>query len=499
MISLKIENIFLNNLLQNNKDLLFKEGSILNGKILSLIDEIAIIEVKGHGSVQARIETDLKMNLNDEISFLVKSAKGDVINLKPLLENDKIQTNLKENNSISKLLQSINIKETKLSIGLVESLMKYNIPITEQKINEGIKILEKLSQLINVNEDEKVVLISPNMRNTDIINNNTQNEANKTNETNQTTEKSIMELSEGEVSIPVEKEDIRFMLVSNKDNYSNMKEISSIVKEYLGDEINNNIKMNTMDEGNVIDKINVSKEEGFLKLTSFLIKNNIKPSLNNIKNLKDLNNNPIEFAKNLKEINSLIKKSEKNQLDKVFVDTEKETVTTNYLQRIDKELGEIEKLIRNTNDNSNLQQKNELKNLENKIDFLKDLNKDLSFVFLPIHHRKEDLEGVLAFLKDKRNKKGSSEKTNVFINLNTNNLGKIRISCQLTGDLINAKISINKEDLELFKSAEKILVEKISSFGYILNKIEFITDDFIQIVDLLVSNPNPTYILDLKV
>ncbi len=499
MISLKIENIFLNNLLQNNKDLLFKEGSILNGKILSLIDEIAIIEVKGHGSVQARIETDLKMNLKDEISFLVKSAKGDVINLKPLLENDKIQTNLKENNSISKLLQSINIKETKLSIGLVESLMKYNIPITEQKINEGIKILEKLSQLINVNEDEKVVLISPNMRNTDIINNNTQNEANKTNETNQTTEKSIMELSEGEVSIPVEKEDIRFMLVSNKDNYSNMKEISSIVKEYLGDEINNNIKMNTMDEGNVIDKINVSKEEGFLKLTSFLIKNNIKPSLNNIKNLKDLNNNPIEFAKNLKEINSLIKKSEKNQLDKVFVDTEKETVTTNYLQRIDKELGEIEKLIRNTNDNSNLQQKNELKNLENKIDFLKDLNKDLSFVFLPIHHRKEDLEGVLAFLKDKRNKKGSSEKTNVFINLNTNNLGKIRISCQLTGDLINAKISINKEDLELFKSAEKILVEKISSFGYILNKIEFITDDFIQIVDLLVSNPNPTYILDLKV
>lgn len=499
MISLKIENIFLNNLLQNNKDLLFKEGSILNGKILSLIDEIAIIEVKGHGTVQARIETDLKMNLNDEISFLVKSAKGDVINLKPLLENDKIQTNLKENNSISKLLQSINIKETKLSIGLVESLMKYNIPITEQKINEGIKILEKLSQLINVNEDEKVVLISPNMRNTDIINNNTQNEANKTNETNQTTEKSIMELSEGEVSIPVEKEDIRFMLVSNKDNYSNMKEISSIVKEYLGDEINNNIKMNTMDEGNVIDKINVSKEEGFLKLTSFLIKNNIKPSLNNIKNLKDLNNNPIEFAKNLKEINSLIKKSEKNQLDKVFVDTEKETVTTNYLQRIDKELGEIEKLIRNTNDNSNLQQKNELKNLENKIDFLKDLNKDLSFVFLPIHHRKEDLEGVLAFLKDKRNKKGSSEKTNVFINLNTNNLGKIRISCQLTGDLINAKISINKEDLELFKSAEKILVEKISSFGYILNKIEFITDDFIQIVDLLVSNPNPTYILDLKV
>lgn len=499
MISLKIENIFLNNLLQNNKDLLFKEGSILNGKILSLIDEIAIIEVKGHGSVQARIETDLKMNLKDEISFLVKSAKGDVINLKPLLENDKIQTNLKENNSISKLLQSINIKETKLSIGLVESLMKYNIPITEQKINEGIKILEKLSQLINVNEDEKVVLISPNMRNTDIINNNTQNEANKTNETNQTTEKSIMELSEGEVSIPVEKEDIRFMLVSNKDNYSNMKEISSIVKEYLGDEINNNIKMNTMDEGNVIDKINVSKEEGFLKLTSFLIKNNIKPSLNNIKNLKDLNNNPIEFAKNLKEINSLIKKSEKNQLDKVFVDTEKETVTTNYLQRIDKELGEIEKLIRNTNDNSNLQQKNELKNLENKIDFLKDLNKDLSFVFLPIHHRKEDLEGVLAFLKDKRNKKGSSEKTNVFINLNTNNLGKIRISCQLTGDLINAKISINKEDLELFKSAENILVEKISSFGYILNKIEFITDDFIQIVDLLVSNPNPTYILDLKV
>ncbi|OZV12891.1 hypothetical protein CIW83_06660 [Tissierella sp. P1] len=60
-------------------------------------------------------------------------------------------------------------------------------------------------------------------------------------------------------------------------------------------------------------------------------------------------------------------------------------------------------------------------------------------------------------------------------------------------------MNIKSEDLELFKSTEKQLVEKISLIGYSLDKIDFVLDNDIQIIDTMVSNPNPIYILDLKV
>ncbi|MDR7856352.1 hypothetical protein [Tissierella sp.] len=497
---MKIENHLLNNLLLNNKDLLLKEGSILKGKILTFLDQIAIIEVKGHGSIQARVETDLKMNTNDEISFLVKSIKDSVINLKPINEDDSLQIDFKENRSISKLLQSINIKETKLSIGLVENLMKYNDSITEQKLNEGIKILEKLLQLINIKDEEKVVLVSPNTKNIGYSENNPQinNESNSQIEAKRPL---TIELNRVNTYIPIEKEDIKYMLVANKNDYQNMKEISSIVKEFLGDEINTSINTEKMtsDNENVNNEIIFNKEEEFLKLTSFLIKNNIKPSLNNVKNLRELNNNPVDFANDFKKVNTIINRIENMQPDRALLNIEDKDILNDYMPLRDNELEELQVLLRNLSNNANLQQKDELKSLENKIDFLRELNSDLSLVFLPIHHRKENLDGILTFLEDKRKKKGSNENINIFINLNTNNLGKVSISCQLLGDLINAKISIKREDLELFQSAEDLLVEKISSLGYVLNKIDFVTDSIVQILDTMISNPNPTYILDLKV
>ncbi|MGJ0846810.1 hypothetical protein ACR77J_08975, partial [Tissierella praeacuta] len=126
-------------------------------------------------------------------------------------------------------------------------------------------------------------------------------------------------------------------------------------------------------------------------------------------------------------------------------------------------------------------------------------NTNLSFVFFPIKHMEKELDGVLTLIKEDRKKKNYNGKTNIYINVETYNLGNIKVSCQLSSNVLQIKMNIRNEDLELFKSTEKQLIEKISLIGYSLDRIDFILDNSIRIIDTIVSNPNPIYILDLKV
>ena len=164
MIVLRIENLLLNKFILDNREGIFTEGYSFKGKVLELIDNLILIDIKGHGTIQAKLDSNVKIAVNDEISFLVESVDNNEIILKPLIKDKlpevQLSKDYKENNPISHLLKSINIKETKLSIGIVENLMKYNAPITEQNLTDGIKILEKLFQLSNLEDGEKVIQVN---------------------------------------------------------------------------------------------------------------------------------------------------------------------------------------------------------------------------------------------------------------------------------------------------------------------------------------------------
>lgn len=295
------------------------------------------------------------------------------------------------------------------------------------------------------------------------------------------TSKEITLKDEGiEQLILPEKVNIKNLLIVEKNDYLEKEDLSSLVKEVLGN--------------------NIENKEELIKIISFLTKNDIKPSLNNIKNLKELNKDPMEFSKSFEKINSLVdnlktdKDSKKLKLIEDNLNFNKENIEKNSVK-----VEEIKKIIDNSKDNTKINLKENIKVLENKIDFLKDMNKDLSFLFLPINFGKKDLEGALTILKGKKKKNPSDNKTNIFINLNTDNLGNIKISCEAIYNLLSIKINIKKEDLELFQSMEGQLIEKVSILGYEIDKINFELNKDIQIIDSMASNSNPTYFLDIKV
>lgn len=445
---MRIENLSLNNIIIDNKEGIFNEGYTFKGKILELIDNLILIDIRGQGVIEAKLETDVKLTVNDELSFIVKSKNDDdIIILKPLINDKSLEVQpskyAKENNPISNLLKNINIKETKLSIGLVENLMRYNAPLSESNIIDGIKTLERLFQLANLEDDKKVILINQDSIDKDLIidENITNKEDFKTDiplkRNYQLIDKENALESNGldnnilENNVPIEKIDIKYLLVANKDDFSDNKDISKFVKEFLE------------------NKIDIESKEEYVKIISLFLKNNIKPSLNNIKNLRDLNRDPIEFLSKLKL--------------------------------------------------SDLNSKEETKDLNNKMDFLKEMNKDLSFSFNQINYKEKNLDGVLTLIKEKKHKTNHNQRLNVYINLETYNLGNVKVSCQLISNSLSVRMNVRDKDLKLFKSTVKQLVEKISLIGYSLDKIDFVVDNNIELIDTIISNPNPTYILDLKV
>ncbi|TCU70604.1 hypothetical protein EV204_10730 [Tissierella praeacuta] len=477
---MRIENLLLNNFILNNKEDILSEGYTFKGKVLELIDDLIFIEIDGKRTIQAKLETDMKMNIDDEVSFLVKSVDDNEIVLKPIIK-EKLQLSIpKENNPISNLLKNMNIKENKISMKLVENLMRYNAPITEENITDGIKTLEKLFQLSNLTNEDKVVLInnsSPMKK--DLILEKIENIQEKTPikiDSNLNREL-ITEENIIEDNTSPDKVDIKSLLVISKADDKEHENIAPLIEEF------------------VVNGDNVDFEED-IKIISFFLKHNIKPSLNNIKNLRELNENPIEFVKDLKLIDKRINKDSPKSINGIQLENNE---TKYIISDKDTKILELQKNISNFENTKDLKLAEDVKNFTNKIDFLKDMNKNLSFVFFPIKHMEKELDGVLTLIKEDRKKKNYNGKTNIYINVETYNLGNIKVSCQLSSNVLQIKMNIRNEDLELFKSTEKQLIEKISLIGYSLDRIDFILDNSIRIIDTIVSNPNPIYILDLKV
>ena len=137
--------------------------------------------------------------------------------------------------------------------------------------------------------------------------------------------------------------------------------------------------------------------------------------------------------------------------------------------------------------------------IENKLNLLNQLGKEMYFLHIPIASLNREIEGTIDIIKKNRSGKDKDKPISIFINLSTNNLGNVKIGCLNYEDRIDLRLKINKEDIELFKDMKNILVDKVLAIGYILNKIDFTFDDYIDFNKDIVETNNELYFLDIKV
>ena len=137
--------------------------------------------------------------------------------------------------------------------------------------------------------------------------------------------------------------------------------------------------------------------------------------------------------------------------------------------------------------------------MEYKIDFLNEINKKMTFVYIPIEIKNFKEESSITMLKKKKESFTGKDKVNLFINLNMKYLGNVRVYCEVFDDLINLNFSLDNDNVHLFKSNEEYLTYKLNEKGYRLNSINYVLDEKFNLIDTLIENHEPHYFLDVKV
>lgn len=495
-----VKNLLTNYINQNSPKDLFQEKTIFHGEIIRIEGDIIFLEILGKGIIQAESNLDLEEMIGEDVKFIVESKDGNTVKIKPLIDESLKDITKGENRSISKILKDFNIKETDISKDLTRNLMKYEVPLKSNTLKNAIKTLDKLIELSEL-KDEGLFFIDNEIK--------TQTENNKSAELDGN---STLESKENHKQNNGKKSSIES--ISRESLNEVLDELPAIKKEFLSDIkkllVSNNLNDNEIKLGKEVKEIlenfeiETDKKE-LLDIISLMTKNKIKPSLNNIKNLKEFIDNPLKFAKVFEAIedikNSKQMESIKNKdgitLNKEFKDlnVNKNIKNIDFKNMEDKDI-DIEKL--KTNDkNSN---KLELINLKEKIEFIKDLNKDMYFHLIPFNVGKEKLNGIVNIIKEKdKNKTSSEDNINIYISLDTNNLGNITVSCQSKFDRLEIKVGIDKKDIDFFEKRKEVLIKRIEMLGFNISTLEFIWEEKVSINDNLRSNSNSIHFLDIKV
>lgn len=448
----------------NNNEL--KEGSTVNGEIIDILDEYVFLNIEDLGLIRAENRLNVDDLKGKKISFTVKLLKNGKIELVPLLnENvEEVASNSDDNLkklTISKILKEYGILEDDITRELLETLFEYNIPINSDNINREIKIIDKLEDIFNKTLNEKIILFNDSQD-------------------------------------PI-KEDIKKFIIVEKDDYPEKNDLNFIYNEIR----------------NLLPNGKVSSE--FIKIITFLIKNQICVSLNNLKNLNDIMENKELIPEKLLNIVNIVEgKNEENiykkqDIQKIFhngkiniaFSKENAIAIKDYYKNLGNELKKIKGILKNDIDNKNLNiyknAEKDIKELMYKIDFLNEINEKMTFVYVPMTIKNFKENNAITILKKKKGSFNGKDKVNFFINLNMEYLGNVKVYCEVFDDLINLNFSLNNDNVYLFKSNEAYLTQKLSEKGYRLNSINYVLDEEVNLINTLIENHEPYYFLDVKV
>lgn len=443
------------------KEGFFAKGNLIEGEIIEVEDDLVLIHIKDVGIIKAKSESHLSAQEGKILNFIVKDIQKDCIQLKPILPNvtkeKDFQLATVNDEKLVGILEEYNIKPTTSSAKFLKNLMEFNIPIDKDNVVRGVWLTDKLEQLINLKENTVPILASTGNLEIDVSD--------------------------------ILKEDIRNILViegneveDNKEsNISYAKDFTGVINEFVKD----------------FPKLN---DDLLQKTVIFFMKYNIKPSLKNVKYFLELELDPSSFSKDFEMLKEFNVFKFTNPIKRFIIDND--GVTKTIEQENIKYVNILSKTISLLKDikADNEKTKEIIEELIDKCSFLKDMNKELIFIHLPLNMDKDYKDTIITFLKNRKQEKGYKNKLNIFINLNTKRLGTIRIACLVWDNYIDVKFSgINKEDIYLFESRENLLRNLVETTGYEIRTVEYINRDFTSILDTLKLNITNIFNLDIRV
>lgn len=111
------------------------EGQMFEGKIVDVNGSQVTIRMNGDAMLQARMAEAMNMNIGDSLSFLVKENSGSTVLIQPFAQN----TEAMKDNAIFKLLEQNNLTPSEKNYQIAETLLSQNMRVDRASMQRLIQ------------------------------------------------------------------------------------------------------------------------------------------------------------------------------------------------------------------------------------------------------------------------------------------------------------------------------------------------------------------------
>lgn len=494
-------------------------GDTFSGKILTIDDMKAMLQLGDGSQVLAHLTDGANVNVGDTLTFMIANNDNNNIAIKPLMK-DAQQAVL-----INKALDAAGLVPSEANIDIVKELLSLNMPVSSDEIAAMVKYSNKFPEG-NLNTIANLLRLDMPVTQENI----TQFEAYKTYEHSilgklDDIGGNIKNLFEGLVSDDRVNNEILQGVKLTNSSQSAISGNAALLNE-LVDIFYTDVELNEAAKNTPVNEI--ISEDGFLMLNEAL-KNAADKYADNedvLTLLKQLQTKTADTKDLLTKVTGLIKNNPKLSEDlKDFIgsaDFKKlvDEMINQTMKLTPSDISEhdginkfyrrmknnIEKAIETANgSNSAKELANDMSQIKSNIDFMNDLNKNMTFFQMPIKFSESATNGELYVFTNKKALANNPDNVSALLHLDMENLGPMDIYVKLMGKNVSTNFCLETEELlDFVYSHIDKLNARLEAMGYSCEFKMQQSDDkkFDMMKDFVAPQTNQLttsqYILDLK-
>ncbi len=457
----------LNTGIQLLKDML--AGDTFSGKVLSVEDNNVLLSMNGK-SLLAHLSDNASVQVGQNVTFMVEDNNGTNISIKPLVSEQQ-QALL-----ITKALDAAQFPVTDTNISIVNELLKLNMPINAETIAQMVKHANKFPET-NINTLANLVKLEIPVTESNIA----QFEAYKSYEHSITNELNdmvggfaeLLKGANGESGAATQAANTFGEIINMLYTADSAEGMSERPSDTLVNTLGQDGIQNLSDKlDSLVEKFTLAGQDG--ETLSSLI-NNLKEGNTTVKqflsDVSDIIKNNPQLAKELEELldsddfSKLIKQMIDETMKLNPQDVSKEDGIKKYYKRMSDITEAVADKLAETEAGKQLSA--DMDSIKSNIDFMNDLNRNMTYFQMPIKLQQGDANGELYVFTNKRALKAGSDNISALLHLDMDNLGPVDIYVKLAGNNVSTNFCLESEEmLDFVYSHIDKLNKRLEELGY---------------------------------
>lgn len=451
-------------------------GDTFTGTISSVRNQQVTLTLPDGQSILAKLAAEVQLQAGQTMTFMVEENKGDFIALKPLF-GDAQQMVL-----VQRALEAAGITYNESSAELVARLLEQNMPVDSVTISEMMKNIQRFP---DVNFDTIANLVKLHMpvtaENIQQFEAYTHYEHNMSQQLNNLPD-GFSEALTGMVNNPQGdiKEAAVFLRNITEILYSGMPKGDETmpVSNYMDEDSRNALAQKLVnvfgkgaeDAAGQIKTGNVSVKEVLTQMSDQLLQLQGESE----KDFDGMKKGEI-LPQNREQLEQLFSSKEMKQLFKAGVSETMyltpQTVSNsenikNFYKRLRSALSEAAEEVKSRS-LENTQLSKNLNQIKSNIDFMNDLNHNMTYFQMPVKFSEGTGNGELYVFTNKKNLRNNTDNVSALLHLDMENLGPIDIYVKLSGKNVTTNFCLESDEmLDFIYEHIDRLNERLEALGY---------------------------------